>query len=333
MNTNESLNTKKILVTGAAGFIGSHLVERLVADGASVRAFVHYNSQSQWGNLELLPDNILENVEIFTGDIQDPFAVQKAVDGCEIVFHLASLIAIPYSYVAPQSYVTTNVLGAVNVMQACRNIGVRKVVHTSTSECYGTAQYVPIDEKHSLQGQSPYSASKIGADMIAESYYRSFEVPVAIIRPFNTYGPRQSARAVIPTIITQILKGKAVKLGNLNPTRDLNYVADTVTGFIKIAESPNSIGQVINIGSGQEISIGNLADKIMRLMGKQIEIRGEKERLRPEKSEVERLLCDNSRAKKLIDWYPEVSLEDGLGKTIEWIKQNMDNYKPEIYNV
>jgi NAD dependent epimerase/dehydratase len=323
----------KILVTGAAGFIGSHLVERLVTVGVSARAFVHYNSQNRWGNLEFLPAEILNNIEIFMGDIQDPFSVQKAVDGCDIVFHLASLIAIPYSYIAPQSYITTNVLGIVNVMEACKKSGVRKVVHTSTSECYGTAQYVPIDEKHPLQGQSPYSASKIGADMIAESYYRSFGVPVAIIRPFNTYGPRQSARAVIPTIITQILNGKAVRLGNMNPTRDLNYVTDTVTGFIKIAESPKSIGQVINIGSGQEISIENLAGKIMHLMAKQVEIIGEKKRSRPEKSEVERLLCDNSKAKKLIDWHPKISLNDGLFKTIEWIKQNMGNYKPEIYNV
>ncbi len=327
------LMSSKILVTGAAGFIGSHLVERLVREGSSVRAFVHYNSQNRWGNLELISRDILDKVEIFPGDIQDPFSVRKAVEGCDVVFHLASLIAIPYSYVAPQSYVTTNVLGAINVMQACRELEVRKVVHTSTSECYGTARYVPIDESHPLQGQSPYSASKIGADMVAESYYRSFGVPVAIIRPFNTYGPRQSARAVIPTIITQVLSGERVRLGNLTPTRDLNFVEDTVAGFIKVAESPDSVGEVINIGSGKEISIGDLAKKIMNLMGKPVEIIGESQRIRPERSEVERLLCDNAKARKLIGWSPSVSLDEGLSRTIDWIKANLHLYKPEIYNL
>lgn len=327
------MKNKVVLITGASGFIGSHLTERLVSVGAKVRAFVRYNSRNDWGNLEFLPDSIRNKIEIIVGDIQDPFSVKKAVEGSEIVFHLASLIAIPYSYKAPQSYVTTNVVGTVNVMQACRELGVEKIIHTSTSECYGTARYVPIDENHPLQGQSPYSASKIGADMIAESFYRSFGLPVCIIRPFNTYGPRQSARAVIPTIISQILSGNSVRLGNLTPTRDLNYVGDTVEGFLKVAESPNSMGEVINIGSGEEISIGELVTKIMKLIGREVDVISEEERIRPQKSEVERLVCDNTKAKKLLGWYPTVSLEDGLSKTIEWIKRNMDFYKPSIYNL
>jgi NAD dependent epimerase/dehydratase len=324
---------KKIFVTGSGGFIGSHLVERLVSEGYTVRAFIHYNSFNRWGNLELLPSDVLKNVEVITGDIQDPFSVHRAMEGCNTVFHLASLIAIPYSYVAPQSYVTTNVLGAVNIMQACRELNVKKVIHTSTSECYGTAQYVPIDEKHPLQGQSPYSASKIGADMIAESYYRSFGVPVTIVRPFNTYGPRQSARAVIPTIITQILSGKQLNLGNLHPTRDLNYVLDTVEGFIMAANSAQSVGEVINIGNGKEISIGDLARLIMKLMGKEIEIVSDDQRLRPDKSEVERLLSDNSKAKRLLGWHPRVSLEEGLLNTIEWIKEHQGSFKTGLYNI
>ncbi len=323
----------RMLITGAAGFIGSHLVERLAAKGAIIRAFIHYNSLNQWGNLEQLSKDVLRKVEIFSGDIQDPFAVRRAVEGCDIVFHLASLIAIPYSYVAPQSYVVTNVEGAINIMQACRELGVKKVVHTSTSECYGTAQYVPIDEKHPLQGQSPYSASKIGADMIAESYYRSFDVPVAIIRPFNTYGPRQSARAIIPTIITQVMRGDSLKLGSLFPTRDLSFVSDIVDGFIKVAESPNSVGEVINIGSGREISIGDLARKIMTLLDSEVDIVTEDQRIRPEKSEVERLLCDNSKAKALVGWEPKISLDEGLQKTIDWVKINIDLFKSDIYNV
>lgn len=327
------MNGKRVLVTGAGGFIGSHLVERLVNEGARVRAFVHYNSRNDWGLLELLDREILDAVEVFCGDIQDPFAVQKAVNGCEYVFHLSSLIAIPFSYSAPQSYVNTNVLGAVNVLQACRDSEVERVVHTSTSECYGTAKYVPIDEKHPLQGQSPYSASKIGADMIAESYFRSFGVPVATIRPFNTYGPRQSARAVIPTIISQALAGGPVKLGSLTPTRDLNYVEDTVDGFIKIASTSAAEGQVVNVGSGREISIGDLAALILRLMGCDFQLATDGERLRPNKSEVERLLCDNSKAKTLLGWAPRVSLEGGLSRTIEWIKNNQERYKAHIYNV
>jgi dTDP-glucose 4,6-dehydratase len=324
---------KKVLVTGAAGFIGSHLVERLVSENFSARAFVHYNALNHWGHLESLPDETMEKVEVFPGDIQDPFSLQRAVEGCDVVFHLASLIAIPYSYIAPESFVSTNVLGAVNLMEACRKAGVQKVVHTSTSECYGTAQYVPIDEKHPLQGQSPYSASKIGADMIAESYYRSFGVPVTIIRPFNVYGPRQSARAVIPTIITQVLRGESLKLGSLHPTRDFSYVSDTVGAFIKAAKSPKSIGEVINVGSGQEISIGDLAHKIRNLIGRKIEIARDEQRVRPEKSEVERLLCNNSKAENLLRWRPRMDLEEGLYHTIEWIKAHLESYKAQIYNL
>ena len=324
---------KRVLVTGAGGFIGSHLTERLVKEGAKVRAFVHYNSRNDWGLLELLPKDILKEIEVFSGDIQDPFAVHKAVKGCEIVFHLASLIAIPYSYIAPQSFVSTNVLGAVNVMEACLKEGIERVIHTSTSEVYGTALYIPIDEKHPLQGQSPYSASKIGADKIAESYYLSFNLPVAIIRPFNTYGPRQSARAIIPNIITQLLTHNCIKLGNLSPTRDLNYVEDVVEGFLKMANASKVIGEVVNIGSGKEISIRDLAHKIMQIIGKEVPIITEEIRKRPEKSEVRRLLADNSKARKILGWKPRFSLEEGLKRTITWIEKHMDKYKPSIYNL
>lgn len=323
----------KVLVTGASGFIGSHLVERLVKDGSSVRALVHYNSRNDWGNLELLPKEVLAEVEVITGDIVDPFCVASAVRGCQVVDHLSSLIAIPYSYVAPQSYVTTNVQGAVNVMQACRNAGVERVVNTSTSECYGTAQYVPIDEKHPLQGQSPYSASKIGADMIAESYWRSFGLPVAIIRPFNTYGPRQSARAVIPTIIGQALKGGDVRLGSLTPTRDLNFVSDTVEGFLRVAQALQAVGQVINCGTGREISVGDLAQLILKLVGSDSRIVADEQRVRPEKSEVERLLCNADKARELTGWRPQVSLEEGLALTIAWFRDHLDRYKAKLYNI
>jgi NAD dependent epimerase/dehydratase len=324
---------KGILVTGAGGFIGSHLVERLVRDGGKVRALVHYNSRNDWGLLELLPKDVLSEVEVISGDVQDPFSMRNAVRGRSVVYHLASLIAIPYSYVAPQTYVATNVMGAVNVMQAALDEGVERVVHTSTSECYGTAQYVPIDEKHPLQGQSPYSASKIGADMIAESYWRSFGLPVATTRPFNTYGPRQSARAVIPTIISQALAGSDVKLGSLAPTRDLNYVADTVEGFIKVGVHPEAVGQVTNIGSGREISIGELARLILQILGSDSRIVSDEQRIRPEKSEVERLLCDAGKARRLLDWQPRVTLEEGLRRTIDWVKSHQDRYKPQLYNV
>jgi NAD dependent epimerase/dehydratase len=323
----------RILVTGAGGFIGSHLVERLARDGGKVRAMVHYNSRNDWGLLELLPKEVLAEVEVVSGDIQDPFSVRSAVKGTSVVYHLASLIAIPYSYVAPQTYVATNVMGAINIMQAALAEGVERVVHTSTSECYGTAQYVPIDEKHPLQGQSPYSASKIGADMIAESYWRSFGLPVATIRPFNTYGPRQSARAVIPTIISQALTGGDLKLGSLTPTRDLNFVNDTVEGFIRAGACSEAVGQVTNIGSGREISIGELATLILSMIGGNSRIVCDEQRMRPEKSEVERLVCNGEKARLMLGWQARVTLEEGLRRTIDWIRAHRDRYKPSLYNV
>jgi len=322
-----------ILVTGAAGFIGSHLVERLVHDGHRVRAFVHYNSRNDWGNLELIDPLARREIEVVTGDIADPFSVRHATRGVQIVYHLASLIAIPYSYVAPQSYVQTNVQGAINVLQAAREEGVERVVHTSTSECYGTARYVPIDERHPLHGQSPYSASKIGADMLAESYWRSFDLPVTIIRPFNTFGPRQSARAVIPTIISQALAGGVIKLGSLAPTRDMNYVDNTVDGFLAVASHPDAVGQVLNIGSGHEISVGDLAKLIVRLVGGNSEVVEDTQRIRPANSEVERLLCGNAKAKDLLGWTPRVSLEEGLARTIDWFRSHLHRYKTGIYNI
>lgn len=331
METTKKLSQINILVTGAGGFIGSHLVERLVEEGAKVRALVHYNARNHWGNLEWLPAEVLAKVEIMAGDVTDPFSMERAVEGCETVFHLAALIAIPYSYAAPQSYVATNVLGTLNVLEACRKHRVKKVVHTSTSECYGTARYAPIDENHPLQGQSPYSASKIGADMLAESYFRSFGLPVSIIRPFNTFGPRQSARAVIPTIISQVAAGNSLRLGSLHPTRDLNYVSDTVEGFVEVAISDETVGQVTNIGSGREISIGELAQAIMKLMDKSVPIETDLQRIRPEASEVERLLCDNRKALRLTNWSPKTTLEDGLTKTIRWVLAHPGAYKPDIY--
>jgi dTDP-glucose 4,6-dehydratase len=324
---------KQILVTGAAGFIGSHLVERLVREGHRVRAYVHYNSRNDWGNLELIDRAMSREIEVVTGDIVDPFSIRNAARGVQVIYHLSSLIAIPYSYVAPQSYVMTNVQGTINVLQAAREEGVERVVHTSTSECYGTAQYVPIDERHPLQGQSPYSASKIGADMLAESYWRSFGLPVAIIRPFNTFGPRQSARAVIPTIISQALTGGPIKLGSLSPTRDMNFVDNTVDGFLAVAESPAAVGEVINIGSGREISVGDLAQLIVRLVGSGSTVIEDSQRLRPANSEVERLLCGNERAERLLGWVPRVALEEGLERTIRWFRDHLDRYKTHIYNV
>ena len=323
----------RVIVTGAGGFIGSHLIERLVRDGARTRALVHYNSRNDWGLLELLPTDVLNEIEVVQGDVRDPFGTDKAVAGCEVVFHLASLIAIPYSYAAPHCYVATNVMGAVNVMQAAMAHEVGRVIHTSTSECYGSAIHVPIDEQHPLQGQSPYSASKIGADKIAESYWRSFGLPVATIRPFNTYGPRQSARAVVPTIVTQALAGLDVKLGSLFPTRDLTFVDDTVEGFIRIAESDEAIGQVVNVGSGQEISVGDLAHKILDLIGSAGRIITDDQRVRPEGSEVERLLCDYGKARELLGWAPRVSLDDGLRRTIQWIREHEERYKPNLYSL
>ncbi len=325
---------KKVLVTGAEGFIGSHLVERLVQLGASVRAMVLYNSFNHHGWLESLPDDVKAHVEIVLGDVRDDVSVSNAVKGTEIVFHLAALIAIPYSYQAPASYVDTNIKGTLNILQAVREHGVARMVHTSTSETYGTAHYVPIDEEHPLQGQSPYSASKIGADMMALSYFLSFGTPVAVIRPFNTYGPRQSARAVIPTIISQLLAGYTeLKLGSLEPTRDLNFVKDTVEGFIKVAESPKALGTVINIGAGKEISVGDLAQKIIALTGQRATIIADSQRKRPEGSEVFRLCADTRKAFDLTGWQPTYSLDQGLLETIAWIESNQHHYKPAVYNV
>lgn len=324
---------KKVLITGAGGFIGSHLSEHLLQLGAEVKAFVRYNSRSDWGLLSLLPKQSLDEINVIMGDLRDGEAVRDAVKGTEIIFHLGSLIAIPYSYVHPRETIETNVLGALNVMSAAREHGIQKVIHTSTSEVYGTARYVPIDEKHPLQGQSPYSASKIGADMIAESFHRSFGVPVSIIRPFNTYGPRQSARAVIPTIITQALTRGRINLGSLHPTRDYTYVDDIVKAFMKVAESLDSVGEVINIGSNFEISIGNIAKKVISLTGKNKNIATDSKRIRPKDSEVERLWCDNTKARDLLGWKPETNFEDGLKLTIKWLSENINLYKPGIYNI
>lgn len=335
-----NLSGKKILVTGADGFIGSHLTEELVRRGYDVRAFVYYNSFNSWGWLDQAPVEIRESLAVFAGDIRDPYGVKKAMQDCDVVLHLAALIAIPYSYHSPDTYVDTNVKGTLNVLQAARELGLEKVVHTSTSEVYGTAQFVPITEEHPLQGQSPYSASKIGADQMAIAFHRSFEMPVSIIRPFNTYGPRQSARAVIPTIITQIANGeRTLKLGTLHPTRDFNYVKDTVVGFIKVAESDQAIGEVINIGSNYEVSIGDTATIIAELMAADIEIVTEDKRVRPAKSEVERLWADNSKAKRLLNWTPQYGGLDGfkrgLSETIAWFtdKKNLHQYKAGMYNI
>jgi NAD dependent epimerase/dehydratase len=333
MTESQQQPNRVCLVTGAGGFIGSHLVERLARDGLRVRAFVHYNARNDWGHLESLDAALLAELDVVTGDITDPFSVRRAVRGVHTVFHLASLIAIPYSYAAPQSYVATNVLGAVNVLQAARDEGVELVVHTSTSECYGSARYVPIDESHPLQGQSPYSASKIGADMLAESYWRSFGLNVATIRPFNTFGPRQSARAVIPTIVAQAIKGGPIRLGSLAPTRDMNFVANTVDGFVAVAQHGAAVGKVINIGSGREVSIGELARLIVQMTGSRSEIVEDPQRIRPAASEVERLLCDNARARSLLGWAPQVTLEEGLSRTIEWVERHLDRYKTDLYNV
>ncbi len=325
---------KKVLVTGADGFIGSHLTETLVERGYDVRAFTFYNSFNTWGWLDSLPDEIKKEIEIHPGDIRDPNGVRNAMTGIESVFHLAALIAIPFSYHSPDSYVDTNIKGTLNVLQAARSLGTDKVLITSTSEVYGSAKYVPIDESHSFQGQSPYSATKIGADRLAESFYRSFSLPVSIVRPFNTYGPRQSARAVIPAIISQLLTGtKEIRLGSLTPTRDFNYVKDTVNGFIEIERSEKTIGEEINIASQTEISIGELASELIRQINPKARIVCEQERMRPQKSEVNRLLGSNKKLKELTDWNQEYSLSLGLKKTIEWMEKNQDKYKAGIYNL
>ena len=325
---------KKVLVTAADGFIGSHLTESLLEKGYDVKAFTYYNSFNTWGWLDTLPKEKLDQIEVFSGDIRDPNGVREAMKGVDQVFHLAALIAIPFSYHSPDSYVDTNIKGTLNVLQAARDLGTDKIMVTSTSEVYGTAQYVPIDEKHPFQGQSQYSATKIGADRLAESFYRSFNLPVAIVRPFNTFGPRQSARAVIPTIITQLLAGKEeIKLGSLTPTRDFNYVKDTAAGFIAIAESDKTIGQEINIATQREISIGDLAKEIIAQINPDAKIVCDEQRLRPEKSEVNRLLGANAKIKELTDWKQQYTFEQGIAETIAWIRQNMAAYKTDIYNV
>lgn len=324
----------KVLVTGAGGFIGSHLTEELARRGASVRALVRYNSRGHWGFLEDLDPALKPRVEIRAGDVTDPNSVDEAVDGREVVFHLAALIAIPYSYSAPASYVATNVQGTLNVLEACRRSRVRKLVHTSTSEVYGTARVVPITEEHPLQAQSPYAATKIAADQIALSFERSFGLPVAICRPFNTYGPRQSARAVIPSIACQLLQDKPrLKLGALSPVRDFNYVADTVEGFLAVAAAKATVGEVINIGSGRGVTIGETARLLMKLTGRRVEIASDRARVRPERSEVMRLLCGNAKARRLTGWRPRVPLAQGLSRTVDYIRSRLSDYKAGLYNV
>ncbi|MEK6628266.1 MAG: NAD-dependent 4,6-dehydratase LegB [Bdellovibrionota bacterium] len=325
---------KKILVTGADGFIGSHLVELLVKKGCSVRALSQYNSFNNWGWLEDIPN--LKDIDVVSGDVRDPFFCKEITKNIDVVYHLAALIAIPYSYVAPQSYVETNVNGTLNICKAALENNVGRVIHTSTSEVYGTAQFVPISEKHPLQPQSPYSASKISADMMAMSFYNSFKLPLTIARPFNTYGPRQSARAVIPTIISQLAGGqKKIKLGDVNPTRDFNYVSDTCRGFIALAESEKTLGQTVNIGSNFEISIGDTFKLIQKIMNVDAVFEVDENRIRPDKSEVQRLWCDNSLIKSLTGYEPEVKIEEGLKKTVEWFlrPENLKKYKAHIYNV
>jgi NAD dependent epimerase/dehydratase len=330
------LYNKKVLITGADGFIGSHLVERLLDEGAIVKAFVYYNSFNNWGWLDTLSKETLSKIEIFSGDIRDPYGVKEAMKGCEVVFHLAALIAIPYSYHSPDSYVDTNIKGTLNIVQAAKELNIEKILVTSTSEVYGTALYVPIDEKHPKQGQSPYSATKIGADHLADSFYRSFNLPVTIVRPFNTFGPRQSARAVIPTIITQLLTGKEeIKLGALHPTRDLLYVKDTVNGFVEIAKSDSLIGHEVNIATNSEITVGNLAQSLIDIINPNAKIVSDDIRLRPEKSEVERLFGSNEKILQHTNWRQHFSLENGLRETIEWFNDsnNLKLYKADIYNV
>lgn len=331
--TERGWKNRQVLVTGGGGFIGSHLVESLAGLGARVRTFVRYNSRGDRGLLELLPRDHLDETEVIMGDLRDADAVRRAAQNVEIVFHLGALISIPYSYIHPRETVETNIMGTLNVLNAARDTGAARVVHTSSSEVYGTALYVPIDEKHPLQGQSPYSASKIGADMLAESYYRAFGLAVTTIRPFNAYGPGQSARAVIPTIISQALTQDRITLGSLKPTRDYTYVADTVDAFLKIGLSTDAVGEVFNIGSNFEISIGDIAQKVMSLTGKKLPIETDPGRLRPEKSEVARLWCDNTKAIKRLGWTPQTGFEDGLKTTIKWISDHPGRYRAGDYNI
>lgn len=324
-----SWHSRRVLVTGAGGFIGSHLTERLAAAGADVRAFVQYNSAGTWGWLDHSPQK--DDIQVIAGDVRDRDSVAKATGGVEVVFHLAALIAIPYSYESPQSYLQTNVEGTLNVLQGAREAGVDRLVQTSTSEVYGTAAYVPIDEKHPLSAQSPYAATKIAADQLALSFYRSFDVPVTVLRPFNTFGPRQSARAIIPTIATQCLVGDTVRLGNLQPTRDLNFVGNVVDGFLAAALSDQALGQAINVGSGNEISIGDLAQRIAAVVGKRVTIESDAERHRPASSEVDRLLADTGLARELLGWQPTTTFDQGLEQTIDWIREHLDEYRTGSY--
>jgi NAD dependent epimerase/dehydratase len=330
----QNLKGKQVLVTGATGFIGSHLVQRLVAEGAKVRALSHYRGHPSLHNLEYLSKDEMAAVKVVRGDVQDPFQMRECVKGCDVVFHLAALIAIPYSYQAPASYVATNIHGTLNILEACRAERTPRLVHTSTSETFGTAIYTPIDEKHPLQGQSPYSATKIGADKLVESYHLSFELPAVTIRPFNTFGPRQSARAVIPTIITQLLSGKkTLRLGSLTPVRDLNFVTDTVDGFVRAACADGVTGELINVGNGHGITIGDLAKRIIGLMGVDVPVETDSQRVRPEKSEVMALICDNSKARRLLGWEPRVTLDEGLKRVIEFVRNNLAQFKSDEYGV
>jgi NAD dependent epimerase/dehydratase len=326
------LHGKKVLVTGAGGFVGSHLVDALVRHGCRVRAMLHYDARAHRGNLELLDPAVLRDLEIVSGDVVDPFFVAHAVAGCDVVFHLAALIAIPHSYVAPASYVQTNVVGTLNVLEACRARGVERLVHTSTSECYGTARYTPIDEDHPLQGQSPYSASKIGADKLAESYHLSFGVSVATLRPFNTYGPRQSARAVLPSVLAQLLAGRReLRLGDTGPVRDLTFVSDTADAFLKLAECDAAVGQVVHVGTGRGVTVGELAELAMKVVGRRVPVVCDPERVRPANSEVRTLLCGADKAKRLMDWRPRVALEAGVEQAARFVRDHLALYRAEEY--
>lgn len=324
---------KEVLVTGAGGFIGSHLTEELVKLGAKVRVLLRYNSQNRQGLIDYLPKDIRGSLDVFWGDLRDPQSVAKAVSGIRIVFHLGALIGIPYSYLNPLGVVQTNVVGTANILDACKDHQVEKLIHTSSSEVYGTAQYAPINEAHPLQGQSPYSATKIGTDKLAESYYRSFALPLTILRPFNTYGPRQSARAIIPTIITQALTGERIKLGSLEPRRDFTYITDIIDAFLKVGQCQDALGQTINVGSGHELSVRDLVKRISSILGKDVQIECEPARVRPQKSEVERLICDNSKAKAILHWEPQIPLDEGLTKTIQWISENLDRFETGRYAI